>query len=89
MDGIARYIFWGWNCNPVAVTYKYLLYFCTNFQSTIILDGDNKLVHQQKIGSDTLQIIREFKGDEMIMQLTAPPGAEKQEIKSTRIYQKI
>jgi len=54
-----------------------------NCKSTITLEGDRKLVHTQKCGTSTLQILREFQGDQMTMILEGPGG-----VKSTRIYTK-
>lgn len=53
-------------------------------KSTIAKEGDNKLIHKQICGDQTLDIIREFTDNEMKMILTAPGG-----IVSTRIYQKV
>jgi len=53
-------------------------------KSTITLEGGNKLVHKQKVGADTLSIIREFSDDEMKMTLDAPGG-----VISTRIYKRL
>jgi len=53
-------------------------------KSTITKDGDNKLVHMQKCGEQTLQILREFTDDQMTMTLEAPGG-----ITCTRVYKKL
>ncbi|XP_021944577.1 sodium/calcium exchanger regulatory protein 1 isoform X1 [Folsomia candida] len=55
-----------------------------NCKSTITLDGDTKLVHSQKCGDQTLQILREFTDDEMKMTLEGPGG-----VVSTRVYKKL
>jgi len=54
------------------------------------MEGDNKLIHEQKCGDQTLKILRDFSGDEMKMILEAPPPAGATEpIVSTRIYKKL
>jgi len=54
-----------------------------NCKSTITKEGDDKLVHMQKCGDQTLKILREFTDSDMKMILEAPGN-----VVSTRIYAK-